>query len=116
MQKNTNMKVPCHTESVYEPIDMLCPRTNRPIECFSLDSLELICPTCLMFGAHKGHNVASIPEATKIVKNDIDKAIREGLFKSARTSSILLDIRHTKLQCEEARDKLSKEIHELFTV
>ena len=90
------MKLANQTESNYEP-DLICPRSGRQIECFSLDSLELTCPSCLMFGIHKGHNVAGISEASKIVKNDIDKAIREGLFKSARTNSILLDIRHTKL-------------------
>merc|ERR1712048_933943 len=74
----------------------------------------LICPSCLMFGAHKGHSVVSIPEAAKLIRDDIDKAIEEGLFKATRTNDILLDIRHTKLQCEETKDKLTREINSTF--
>jgi hypothetical protein len=27
--------------------------------------ISLICPTCLMFGEHKGHNVCAMEEASK---------------------------------------------------
>jgi len=67
-----------------------------------------------MFGHHKGHEVTPIIDAAHLIRGDIDKAIKEGLFKAARTNDILLDIRHTKLQCEETKDKLTREINSTF--
>ena len=67
-----------------------------------------------MFGEHKGHEVSSIAESNNLIRSDIDRAIKDGLFKSSRTNTILLDIRHTKLHCEETKDRLSKDIHATF--
>merc|ERR1712050_11293 len=97
-----------------EGINLMCPNGKRQMECFCTDCLMLICPNCLMFGAHKGCPVAPIPEAANLIRGDIDKAIKEGLFKASRTNDILLDIRHTKLQCEETKDKLTREINSTF--
>lgn len=96
------------------PIDLLCGVTGRRIECFCLDCMRLECPTCLMFGACKGHEVCPIDDASNQIRGDIDKALKDGLFKANRTNSILLDIRHTKLQCEETKEKLSKQIQATF--
>ena len=68
-----------------------------------------------MFGKCKGHEVAPLTEAAALIRNDIDKALKEGLFKASRTNDILLDIRHTKLQCEETKDKLTREINATFS-
>ena len=68
-----------------------------------------------MFGKSKGHEVAPIKEAAAMIRNDIDKALKEGLFKASRTNDILLDIRHSKLQCEETKDKLTREINSTFS-
>jgi hypothetical protein len=34
-----------------------------------------------MFGEHKGHEVAPITDAANLIRNDIDKAIKDGKKK-----------------------------------
>jgi len=92
-----------------------CPVHNRPFECFSLDSLKLICPSCLMFGPHKGENVCTIEEAGKIARERLNEAARQGLLKVDKTESVLLDIRQTKLTCEESKVRVMREVEETFT-
>lgn len=67
-----------------------------------------------MFGTHRGHNVIRLEEAYQMVKQDLEGTIKEGLFKSSRIDSILLDIRHTKLIIEQTRNRIRKEIRSSF--
>jgi len=99
-----------------EVLDMgECSVHNRAYECFSLDSLQLICASCLMFGPHKGENVCSLEEASKYTRDKLDEAAKKGLLKVDKTESVLLDIRKTKLTSEEAKAKVLREIEETFT-
>lgn len=67
-----------------------------------------------MFGKHKGHDVSPITIANNMIKFDIESAIKEGLLRSSRSSGVLIDIRHTKLKLEKTRNRLIKEVRELF--
>jgi len=91
-----------------------CQAHNRPYECFSVDSRTLICPSCLMFGPNKGERVCSIEEAARELRAKIDEAARNGMFKVDKTESVLLDIRQTKLHCEEGKARVLKEVDETF--
>jgi len=62
-----------------------------------LPKFSLICPSCLMFDAHKGHTVCKIEEGARDIRNRINSSAREGLLKFDKTETILLDIRHAKL-------------------
>jgi len=101
------------TDDVVELGD--CPVHNRNFECFSLDSLELICASCLMFGPHKGENVCSIEEAGRLTRDKLNDAAKLGLLKVDKTESVLLDIRQTKLTCDETKARVLKEVEETFT-
>lgn len=61
----------------------------------------MICPSCLMFGSHRGHNVSKIEEGAKDIRSRINSSAKEGLLKFEKTQSILLDIRHAKLSIEQ---------------
>mmetsp|Transcript_48804 Transcript_48804/g.56251 ORF Transcript_48804/g.56251 Transcript_48804/m.56251 type:complete len:237 (+) Transcript_48804:35-745(+) len=93
----------------------ICPVDGRPYECFSINAQKLICPSCLMFGKNKGDEVISIPEAAKLIRDELDKSIKAGIFKADRCDSTLLDIRQTKLQCDEAKYKVVKEVENAFS-
>lgn len=56
-----------------------------------------------MFGEHRGHVVSSPEEAAKSLRNKIDIAGKDGLLKCEVSENILVDIRHTKLVCEEKK-------------
>lgn len=78
-------------------------------------NFRLICPSCLMFGIHKGHAVCLPEEATKNLRNKIDEAAKDGnnnndylifikgLLKFENSENVLLDIRHIKLTVEEKK-------------
>jgi len=68
-----------------------------------------------MFGANKGESVCSIEEASKLTRARLDEAAKAGLLKVDKTESVLLDIRQTKLTCEEAKTKVLREVEETFT-
>lgn len=40
---------------------------------------SMICPSCLMFGAHKGHDVCKIDEGSKDLRNAINNSAKEGI-------------------------------------
>jgi len=42
---------------------------------------RLICPSCLMFGPHKGENVCTIEEAAKLTREKLDEATKSGRNK-----------------------------------
>lgn len=46
---------------------------------FALPSM--ICPSCLMFDTHKGHEVCKIEEGAKDLRNRINDSARDGLLK-----------------------------------
>lgn len=41
---------------------------------------SMICPSCLMFGAHKGHDVCKIDEGSKDLRNAINNSAKEGIM------------------------------------
>lgn len=87
---------------------------------------SLICPTCLMFGEHKGHNVSSMEESSRSLRSKMDEAARSGkgyykrnidigILKLEKTENVLVDIRHTKLMCEESKQRVLKEVDAAFS-
>ena len=42
---------------------------------------SMICPSCLMFDTHKGHEVCKIEEGAKDLRNRINDSARDGLLK-----------------------------------
>ncbi|CAD8194720.1 unnamed protein product [Paramecium pentaurelia] len=92
-----------------------CINHKRQLEAFCTVCHVLICPTCLMFGDHKGHLVDQMDKATKDLRTQMDTAAKEGLLKLEKTETVLVDIRHTKLTFEESKQKVLKEIEQTFT-
>jgi len=58
-----------------------------------------------MFGAHKGHGVTTMEEASRNLRRLMDESSKTGncnfhwlgILKIDRTENVLVDIRHTKL-------------------
>ena len=75
---------------------------NQHVKIY-LKKNRLICPSCLIFGASKGHMVCEIVDASKMLRNKLDEVARDGLLKFEISENVLLDMRHTKLTCEEKK-------------
>jgi hypothetical protein len=94
--------------------DNVCRVHNRPFECYCLNCKCIICPTCLMFDKHKGHEVDHIKAGTEALRGAIDTAGKEGLLSFERTENVLLDLRHLKLTLEESRDEICARVEKIF--
>ena len=68
-----------------------------------------------MFGPNKGDRVCSLEEAAKLTREKLNEAAKLGLLKVDKTESVLLDIRQTKLTCDEAKARVLREVEETFT-
>ena len=68
----------------------------------------------VLHGHAKGTEIIEIPEANKMIQSDIENAIRHGLLKKSRSHDVLMDIRHTRLIIQQARNRLVKEIRGNF--
>ncbi|CAD8103030.1 unnamed protein product [Paramecium sonneborni] len=91
-----------------------CTVHKRQLEAFCTSCHVLICPTCLMFGEHKGHLVDQMDKATKDIRSSMDQAAKDGILRLEKTETVLVDIRHTKLTFEESKQKVLKEIEQTF--
>ena len=74
----------------------------------------MICPSCLMFDAHRGHPVEPIDQGAKGLRARINAAAKEGVLKFERTESILLDIRHAKLSLEENQETVLRQAERYY--
>ena len=45
----------------------------------------MICPSCLMFDAHKGHEVCKIEDGAKDLRNKINNSAKDGVLKFEKT-------------------------------
>lgn len=107
---------------------------NAIYKLFNLNSL--ICPSCLMFGPNQGNKVCRIEEAAKKLRarmseakdssiliyiqrkawsNKFNNFIEKDILQYERTENILLDIRHTKIECEEKKALIMKEVELTFS-
>ncbi|CAK93627.1 unnamed protein product (macronuclear) [Paramecium tetraurelia] len=93
-----------------------CTVHKRQLEAFCTSCHVLICPTCLMFGDHKGHLVDQMDKATKVIRSSMDQAAKDGILRLEKTETVLVDIRHTKLTFEESKQKVLKEVEQTFAL
>lgn len=85
--------------------------------CWSKDGVNIVrLAGCydVMHGRCKGYEVIDIPDANRMIQKDIENAINHGLLKKKRSSGVLMDVRHTKLIIEQAKNRLIKQIRGSF--
>ncbi len=81
---------------------------------FSYSLFRLVCASCVMFKTHKGHEVIDPQEAVNKTREEFDKNIKSGKLKVANTETILVDIRQSKVQSDQAKNKTLKEAENAF--
>ena len=102
-----------------EPLEDLllgdCTFCNRPLETFCIQCQVLICPNCLMFGAHKGHETQHPSLAARQLRADIDRTNKEGRMKPEWTDGHLNDIMDRQSKSEQLQQTVIDSIEKNFS-
>lgn len=91
-----------------------CKEHSRPFEGLCKGCEVIICPSCVMFGKHKKHDVLSLKQGAMYIRRAIDNAMQKGLLKKEFTESKVLSIRENGLIVEKTRTDTVREIEEKF--
>ena len=58
-----------------------CPSHDRAYEGFCKLCTVVVCPSCVMFGAHKKHDILTLKQGAMFIRREIDTAMFKGLLK-----------------------------------
>lgn len=75
---------------------------------------RVICPSCLMFGEHKGHKVTPIDESFEKLQVRITESITSGFLSPKQINANIFEVKHAGFLCVEEREKLKGEVHRVF--
>lgn len=92
-----------------------CEEHNRLNEAFCEVCKILICPSCLMFGAHQGHKVLTPGQAVRLIRDLIDKNNKAGRLNPEFSDRVLGEIRENKAKTLKAQNNVMNQIQENFT-
>ena len=92
----------------------MCKDHSREVECFCTTCSELICPSCLMFGSHKGHQVEQIEEGYLRLRNKVEQMMDERVLNVGCMRDRLVEVGHCKRILVEKRNSLMLQIDEVF--
>lgn len=74
----------------------------------------IICPSCVMFGNHKKHDILSLKQGAMYLRKAIDEQIFRGVFKKEYCETKLLKIKENRLLMEKAKAETIQKIEECF--
>lgn len=84
-------------------------RYKTEYTAYDLQTSQLVTAYDVMFGDAKGHDVIPLSEATGKIRADLDTATKQGNLKADNTESVLIDIRQSLNQCDQAKNRALKE-------
>lgn len=91
-----------------------CKDHARANEAYCEECRVVICPSCLMFGAHQGHKVLPPGQASRLIREKIDKTNKAGKLGPDYSERFLLDIRDSKIKVQKAQTNAMNQVHESF--
>ena len=80
-----------------------CKDHARANEAYCEECRIVICPSCLMFGAHQGHKVLPPGQAARLIRDRIDKTNKASKLGPDYSERFLLDIRDSKIKLQKAQ-------------
>ena len=92
----------------------VCKEHDRPYEGLCKNCECVICPSCVMFGSHKKHDIVSLREGAMYLRKAIDQEMFKGLLKKEFTETRILEIRENNLIMEKSKAETVKKIEEAF--
>ena len=67
-----------------------CPAHDRAYEGFCKLCTVIVCPSCVMFGNHKKHDILTLKQGAMFIRREIDSAMFKGLLKKETSESKIL--------------------------
>jgi hypothetical protein len=79
-----------------------------------IDKNSVICASCVLFGIHQKHDILSLKDGAKYLRDSVDFQIKKGNLKKEYTDGHLLEIREYHLRVDKFKNDTVKKIDELF--
>ena len=92
----------------------ICHEHERAYEGLCKTCNVIICPSCVMFGSHKKHDVLSLKQGAMYLRKAIDEQIFRGVFKKEFCETKILKIKENRLLMEKAKAETIQKIEEVF--
>ncbi len=92
----------------------ICQDHERAYEGLCKKCNVIICPSCVMFGNHKKHDILSLKQGAMYLRKAIDEQIFRGVFKKEYCETKLLKIKENRLLMEKAKSETIQTIEECF--
>ena len=91
-----------------------CPSHDRAYEGFCKLCTVVICPSCVMFGAHKKHDILTLKQGAMFIRREIDTAMFKGLLKKETSETKILSIRENGLIIEKSKTETVQKLEAIF--
>ena len=92
----------------------ICREHNRNFEGLCKTCECVICPSCVMFGKHKKHDVLSLKQGAMYIRKSIDNQLVKGVLKKEFSEEKLLKIKENGLIMEKEKAETVKKIEAIF--
>ena len=92
----------------------ICREHNRVFEGLCKSCECVICPSCVMFGKHKKHDVLSLKQGAMYIRKSIDNQLVKGILKKEFSEEKLLKIKENGLIMEKEKAETVKKIEAIF--
>ena len=92
----------------------ICREHNRNFEGLCKTCECVICPSCVMFGKHKKHDVLSLKQGAMYIRKSIDNQLVKGVLKKEFSEEKLLKIKENSLIMEKEKAETVKKIEAIF--
>ena len=91
-----------------------CPSHDRAFEGFCKLCTVIVCPSCVMFGAHKKHDILTLKQGAMFMRREIDTAMFKGLLKKETSETKILSIRENGLIIEKSKTETVQKLEATF--
>ena len=91
-----------------------CPSHDRAYEGFCKLCTVVVCPSCVMFGAHKKHDILTLKQGAMFIRREIDTAMFKGLLKKETSETKILSIRENGLIIEKSKTETVQKLEAIF--
>jgi late competence protein required for DNA uptake (superfamily II DNA/RNA helicase) len=86
-----------------------CKEHQRNYEGFCKICNVVICPSCVMFGSHRKHDVLTLKQGAMFIRREIDNGMFKGLLKKETSETKILSIKENGLIIEKSKTEPNKE-------
>ena len=92
----------------------LCKEHSRDFEGFCRTCNVVICPSCVIVGQHRKHDILSLEEGAMYVRKEMFDSMNKGMFSKERFEEYILKIRYVKLVVEKYKAETVNLIEKAF--